>query len=82
MRARTQDAEGKGEEMKFADIRTEDAIVALRAERSAWVRVAEEEGRPLTEPERTTIAVLAALERAVGRMEGIVDGRSDEELRP
>jgi hypothetical protein len=54
--------------MKFADIELDDLARALAQERSAWVKVATEQGRPHTEAERVTICVLAALEHALARL--------------
>jgi hypothetical protein len=47
--------------MKFAEVDIADLITALRAERGEWIEVADREGRRLTDGERTTISILAAL---------------------
>jgi hypothetical protein len=50
---------------KLADIDAYELADALRAERSAWVKAARDEGRRPTDVERVTISVLQALERAL-----------------
>jgi hypothetical protein len=54
--------------MKFAEVDIADLITALRAERGEWIEVADREGRRLTDGERTTISILAALERTLSRL--------------
>jgi hypothetical protein len=54
--------------MKLADIEIDDLVQALGRERSAWVNLATEQGRPHTEAERSTICFLAALEHALAQV--------------
>jgi hypothetical protein len=48
--------------MKLGEIDLDELVRALGAERSAWIKVASEEGRRHTDAERVTMCVLAALE--------------------
>lgn len=48
--------------MKLAEIDVDELVRELGSERSAWIKVAREEKRQLTESERTTVCMLAALE--------------------
>lgn len=57
--------------MKLAEVDVFELVHALAVERSAWTNVAKEEGRRLTEAEKTTICVLAALEHALSKATGI-----------
>jgi hypothetical protein len=54
--------------MKLADVEIDDLVQALRQERSAWIKVATDEGRRHTEAERMTICVLAAFGNALARV--------------
>jgi hypothetical protein len=56
--------------MKLGDIEVDELVRALGMERSAWIRVAHEEGRRHTESENVTMGVLAALEHALKRVAG------------
>ena len=58
----------KETQMKLVDVEVEELVRALSMERSAWVDVASKENRRHTEPERVTICVLGALERALARL--------------
>ena len=55
--------------MKLADIELEDLVRALAAERTAWINAARDEVRRPTEPERVTMSVLLALERALRELQ-------------
>jgi hypothetical protein len=57
--------------MKLADVEVEELVRALGMERSAWIDVASKENRRHTEPERVTICVLGALERALARLNSV-----------
>jgi hypothetical protein len=54
--------------MKLGDIEIDDLVRALGQERSAWIKLADEEKRRHTETERVTICVLSALEHALARV--------------
>ncbi len=50
--------------MKLAEIDLGEIVDALRMERSAWIKKAQDQGRENTEAESVTICVLMALEHA------------------
>jgi hypothetical protein len=54
--------------MKLVDVEVEELVRALGMERSAWIYIASKENRRHTEPERVTICVLGAFERALERL--------------
>lgn len=56
--------------MKLSEANIEDFVTALGTERSAWVMNAKNEGRQFTDPELTTICMLAALERILKAVAG------------
>lgn len=57
--------------MKLGEIEVYDLVRALAIERSAWIKVAEDEGRRHTDSEKVTINVLAALEHAISKATGV-----------
>jgi hypothetical protein len=52
-------------QMKLAEIDLDDLKQALRTERTAWIKVADEEHRRPTDAERVTVCILMALEHAL-----------------
>jgi|307.fasta_scaffold534995_2 hypothetical protein len=66
--------------MKLGDLEVYDLIDALGTERSAWINVQKEEHRHLTEAERVTIYVLAAIERALRNVASTQEGHNAAEL--
>jgi hypothetical protein len=56
--------------MKLADIEVDELVRELGIERSAWIKVAREEKRQLTDSERTTVCLLAALEHVFTKFAG------------
>jgi len=54
--------------MKLGDIDIEVLIHALRQERLAWIKVAREEKRRVTDSEQAAVLVLYAIEGALGRV--------------
>jgi hypothetical protein len=51
--------------MKLAEIDLDDLQQALRTERTAWIKVADEEHRRPTDAERVTVCMLMALEHVL-----------------
>ena len=51
--------------MKLAEIDLDDLKQALRTERTAWIKVADEEHRRPTDAERVTVCMLMALEHVL-----------------
>jgi hypothetical protein len=51
--------------MKLADVDVATLVLALGKERSAWLKLKTDEKRQLTEAEKTTVCVLAALEHVL-----------------
>lgn len=56
--------------MKLGDIDIEVLIHALRQERLAWIKVAREEKRRVTDSEQAAVLVLYAIEGALSRVVG------------
>jgi hypothetical protein len=56
--------------MKLSDIDVDELVRELGLERSAWIKVAREEKRQLTDAERTTVSLLAALEHVFTKFRG------------
>jgi hypothetical protein len=51
--------------MKLADLDVAELVHALGMERSQWIKLKQQENRELTEAEKVTVCVLAALEHAL-----------------
>jgi DNA invertase Pin-like site-specific DNA recombinase len=54
--------------MKLGDLDLNDIIDALGMVRSDWIKIQKEENRRLTDADRVTVCVLAALEQALRRL--------------
>jgi hypothetical protein len=54
--------------MKLGDLDLNDIIDALGMVRSDWITIQKEENRRLTDADRVTVCVLAALEQALRRL--------------
>jgi hypothetical protein len=54
--------------MKLGDLDLNDIIDALGMVRSDWITIQKEEHRRLTDADRVTVCVLAALEQALRRL--------------
>jgi DNA invertase Pin-like site-specific DNA recombinase len=54
--------------MKLGDLDLNDVIDALGMVRSDWIKIQKEENRRLTDADRVTVCVLAALEQVLRRL--------------
>ncbi|MET4016063.1 hypothetical protein [Bradyrhizobium sp. S3.2.12] len=54
--------------MKLAEIDVDQLVLALGKERSAWIKLKTEEKRQLTEAEKATVCMLAALEHVLSNL--------------
>lgn len=66
LRQRT--ATWKGHQMKLADVDVGELVRALGKERSAWIKLKTDEKRQLTESEKATVCMLAALEHILSNI--------------
>jgi hypothetical protein len=58
----------KDHQMKLADMDIGELVLALGQERSNWIKLKTEEHRELTQPEKTTVCMLAALEHVLSNI--------------
>jgi hypothetical protein len=54
--------------MKLADVDVSELVRALGKERSAWIKLKTDQKRQLTEAEKATVCMLAALEHVLSNV--------------
>jgi hypothetical protein len=65
--------------MNLGDLDVHDLIDALGVERSTWINILKERNRRLTDAERVTICVLAAIEGALRKVASAHEHRNATE---